>query len=232
MLDQIDKWWEFFKSEEIDLDKRRDEILFVSGFVKTNDWGIGAFTHNGRSAEVSFQVQLPFFTGTISGAASHESGGNAEMRTKPGPDRPLSPSSPRRSFTSGSAPSLAGTSEAMQTLESHTSPPAEGVAANPGDAEKKDQCLFLNYYQVRRRFWRPRVMKGAAGPDEREPEDHDGTEDSAVMSEDYLAQAEPGSEPYNPVGILLDYILDYPMEVNLLRCVSLLALITFRTDLK
>ena len=189
MLNNIESWHEFASQPENDLDLRRDQILFVSGCVKTNDWGIGAFTNSGRAAELSFQTQLPFVTGSFSCGATAVIGGNTEVRTRPAED---SRNSPRSSFLlpAASGEGSSPTRSSMEGSSGHMNYPA---------GQKKDQCLFINYYKVKRRIWGLlKTIKAAAGPDNREPEDDDEDEGSVILSEESVVEELEMEEVRNP----------------------------------
>ena len=65
--------------------------------------------------------------------------------------------------------------------------------------QKKDQCLFINYYKVKRRIWGLlKTIKAAAGPDNREPEDDDEDEGSVILSEESVVEELEMEEVRNP----------------------------------
>ena len=136
--------------------------------------------HEGTSAELMFQTQLPFVTGSFGGALTVEDGGNTERRLKPPPDIPRVPS-PRRSIASADAPSVATAS-------------TDNVTVNDAEELKKDQCLFLHMYKIKRHIWWRRIIKAAAGPDELDPDDPEEGDDSAITGEDSVIEYPPIEE--------------------------------------
>ena len=180
---RIDGWHEHVQ-RQLDLQIARDQLIFVSGVVKTEDWGLGAFMSHAKGGEVAFSAQVPFVQGTFSVQSHCAQTGNIQYRAKPladdgGGDASPSPSpirSPRPSISldsegpgsgeeasalasseqpvGGFAPGLAGTS-----LSSLATPPV-----------KRDQTLFIHYYKMKARWWMKRIIKAAAGPDERDPD--------------------------------------------------------------
>ncbi|KAH9943034.1 WD40 repeat-like protein [Epithele typhae] len=203
LLTNIDKWYQFATSEHVDIDLKPQDLTFISGFIKTNDWGLGAFVYRGQSGEVSFQAQMPFITGSLSVSASSDRGPYAETRIKP-----------RNENTSSAPPTPNLVADAAPAGPSSIGA-SPSTSSNPNGLS--DQAIFLHYWRVKRRIWvYKQAWKAAAGPDEREPHDREGQDDLPVPSQpddDYIAVQEPAIDPmYDPVGILLDYILTYPVE--------------------
>ncbi|KAH9846783.1 hypothetical protein C2E23DRAFT_851370 [Lenzites betulinus] len=85
-----------------------------------------------------------------------------------------------------------------------------------------NQCIFLNYYKVKRRLhlWRARFMEAGAGPHEL-PDDGDSdnstqyavlsggrSSDSVSSNSSDFGEVPERGMPYDPVELLLDYILE------------------------
>ncbi|KAI0637495.1 WD40-repeat-containing domain protein [Trametes polyzona] len=193
----IDDWYHF-ATDVKDVDISREDISFVSGVIKTADWGLGAFLRQGSGGEVSFQTNLGSFAqGSFTFSRSRKAEGVAEWRTKP--------------EEASNSPVSSSASVAETLVEPGSSLTLKRTQTGP----KKDQCIFLSYYKMKRRLWRNRVVKAAAGDDERDSEfDSDGDEDIANESDDLEGPfEEPATEtPFDPVNYLLDYILDYKLE--------------------
>ncbi|KAI0820693.1 WD40-repeat-containing domain protein [Trametes gibbosa] len=192
--------WYHFATDVCDLEIDRDEIIFVSGVVKTADWGLGAFLRQGSGGEVSFQTNLgPFAQGSFNFSRAHKSAGVAEWRTKPdGASMSPQPSV----FSESTTETLVGSSSMALTLQrTHSGP-------------RKDQCLFLHYYKMKRRLWLNKVIKAAAGPDR--PGSDSGNDDGDQMLEDSDIEdvvEEPGIvKTYDPLDHILNYILNYKLE--------------------
>ncbi|TBU22672.1 WD40 repeat-like protein [Dichomitus squalens] len=204
MRNNIDKWHDFVTGTH-SLDISKEEIVFVSGVVKTEDWGLGAFMNQAKGGAVAFSAQVPFCQGAFSVQVEKGRAMNVQMRTKPKPSNASFVSRPNSLLESagGSTASAASSSQGYS-----------GVV--PGEC-KKNQTLFFHYYKIKNRLWfRKGVFQAAAGPDERDP-DHTGDgEDVALLSQHNeewdVVEEPPIDESYDPVDYLLDYILAYPME--------------------
>ncbi|KAI0638712.1 hypothetical protein C8Q77DRAFT_1077109 [Trametes polyzona] len=198
----FEEWYNFSTgsgdSGGLDLDISREDIIFISGTVKTEDWGLGAFVDSSAGGEVSFQGSAgPFAQGSFNCSYTKKSQGNTEYRTKPMSDS-----------LSITHPSLAAESASLIS-HSPTSSTLSGVSCTA----KKDQCLFVHYYKMKKRLWLSRFMQAAADDnqsDARGPGSHDpgGTAPTASDTEDFAE--EPGIDrAYDPVDFVLDYILDF-----------------------
>ncbi|TBU39844.1 WD40-repeat-containing domain protein [Dichomitus squalens] len=83
--------------------------------------------------------------------------------------------------------------------------------------QERDQCLFFNYYTVKKRLWFDRVIKAAAGPHQLPPggPDLEGNEPVGCEADsDDETQIMEGPSAatyttYNPVAHLLDYIISH-----------------------
>ncbi|KAH9853261.1 WD40 repeat-like protein [Lenzites betulinus] len=195
----IDSWYHF-ATDVCDLEIARDEIIFVSGVVKTADWGLGAFLRQGAEGEVSFQANLgPFAQGSFNFSRSHKSAGVVEWRTKPDGASVSPAPSVRSGSTSDTLASSSSTSLALQRTHSDT---------------RKDQSLFLRYFKTKRVLWRNMMVRGAADPDK--PGPNSGSDDEDKMStgsDEEEVVEEPGIvKAYDPLDCVLDYILDYQLE--------------------
>lgn len=47
--------WHTFAAEELGLDKKPEDIIFVRGWVKTTRWAMAVFTNQAKSAKISFE---------------------------------------------------------------------------------------------------------------------------------------------------------------------------------
>lgn len=187
----IEKWHEWNTTHN-DLDIPMEELIFVSGTVKTNDWGLGAFLNNGRSCEAFVEAQAgPFAQASFNLKRTKGHMASIELRTRPGrssdQDSLRAPPSPLPSIESGEQGSdVRGSLDSSSSLH----------------LPKKNQCLFIHYYKVKRRLWmfNMKTLRAAAGPDER---DHDHTGDGgniSVLSDDLDVVEEPHSEQVRPVA--------------------------------
>ncbi|TBU28365.1 hypothetical protein BD311DRAFT_327424 [Dichomitus squalens] len=81
--------------------------------------------------------------------------------------------------------------------------------------QKRNQCIFIHYFAVKKRMFFQRIVRAAAGPhqlpprapgpDSADPAIQKNTRDSAGSSQ---RPSIPGRPSYDPVGHLLDYILE------------------------
>ena len=158
MMTQIDEWYHF-ATDRLDLDLAREDIIFVSGTVKTEDWGLGAFTHQGSGGEISFQASVgPFAQGSFNFNRAHMVTSGAEWRTKPLERAPSVLSSPIAAIA---APPEASTASSS-SLASASSLSLQRIQSGG----KKDQSVFLHYYKLKTRWWRNKVIHAAAGPND------------------------------------------------------------------
>ena len=180
----IDKWHEYVATEH-DLEIAKDQIIFVSGVIKTEDWGLGAFMSQAKGGAVSFSAQVPFFQGAFSAQVQDGRATNVQTRTKPQPSN--------ASFVSKSDSLIEGAGGS--TAPSTSSQGYSGVQTTD---VKRDQTLFFHYYKIKSRFWfRKGVIQAAAGPDERDPDrtgdgEHAGT--GSHPNEDMDVVEEPGDD--------------------------------------
>ncbi|KAI1785149.1 hypothetical protein LXA43DRAFT_900376 [Ganoderma leucocontextum] len=142
MRANFDHWFEFANTT-IGLGLRDEEILFVSGTTKTNRWAVAAFRGESRKTEGSFTANL----GSLGEASLSMSVSNETL--------------PSRYYRAGPSRHASG---AM--LLPSVQP--DGSEASPSPSllpEQRDQCIFMNYYRMKRRFWKPLPMRAAgAGP--------------------------------------------------------------------
>ena len=166
----IDRWHEYAQTK-FDLLIAREQIIFISGVTKTEDWGLGAFVNQAKGGEVAFTAQVPFFQGTFSVQKQKTQTGNIQYRAKPLDDA-RSVRSPRASLdvveAAGAEAGAGPSSPAPGSTSSLTTPP------------KRDQTLFFHYYKMKARWWVKRIIKAAAGPDERDPDRSGDGEDIAA----------------------------------------------------
>ncbi|PIL36332.1 transporter [Ganoderma sinense ZZ0214-1] len=207
----VDRWHEHVQSQ-LDLEIARDQIIFVSGVTKTEDWGLGAFVSHAKGGEVAFAAQVPFFQGTFSVQHQVARTGNIQHRARPLP-LPLPGDRDAGSIRSA-RPSIEGGREGA-SMEGPSSPGRASTASLAGQV-KRDQTLFFHYYKMKARWWIKRVIKAAAGPDEQDPDQSGDGEDLAaglqMEDEGEVVQDPPIDQAYDPVDDLLDYILEYPLE--------------------
>lgn len=207
MRANFDHWFEFANTT-IGLGLRDEEILFVSGTMKTSRWAVAAFRGESRKAEGSFTANLASFgEATVSMSVSSETPPLRYYRTGPSQQ------------TSVSA------RPAIQALSSSPTPLLE----------RRDQCIFMNYYRMKRRFWKPMPMQAAgdahdcSGPsseDSSEPESHFIVVDESDRLNEERGKAQqvcmlmmitfPSANSLRPPQYVdpVVYVLDYILEVQ------------------
>ncbi|TBU27184.1 hypothetical protein BD311DRAFT_807886 [Dichomitus squalens] len=194
MRRHFDSWLDFVNGQEgMGLGLEEQDILFVSGTTKTTHWGVAAFQGNGserKEGRISAQF-TPYATASFSVSLAHASMPRSHYRYGPHP---------------GQEASVPVT---MSMLSQEVQPGLTAI--------KRDQCLFIHYYKMRRRRPLPKfAMRAAAGPHDLGPGSSDpGTSDSASIvsgspSPDFVLDTLPDAEMLvDPVDHLLKYILDH-----------------------
>ncbi|OBZ65404.1 Vegetative incompatibility protein HET-E-1 [Grifola frondosa] len=182
--------WHRFATDTCDVDLQKDEIIFVNGCVKSAEWAVAAFIERGREGELYFSGEFgPMASAGFSLSMKNSTSARVEHRMGP-------PQSEHRS-------TLPGVSEIEET-------PRDGdVRGKAVDVSKFDQCVFLEYYKMKKRIWFYRVIKAAAGPHElpSQPDDSDPGSPELMVEEDDIEEV-PFRSKYDPVDYVLDYILE------------------------
>ncbi len=178
MSTHVTSWYQF-TTRRLGIDLEEKDLIFISGFTKTSIW-----------AEVAF----------------HNSQSNGELVVNGGCLAPLISGELRVS-----------TSQCVDAAVSSRIGPANRIAESPAnriaesnasgtDPDKYDQCIFLNYHKAKRRkLWRPRAMRAAAGPHDlpSNDSDNDSSASSLVSS---LASDESAA--------MLRYNVSQPSDLN------------------
>ena len=183
-------------------------LMFISGLHKTLDWAVAAYATAGKFAE--FHVNADVFA--ASGAFSVSSASKKDVA-------PIQNWGPRlRAPPPGDHSSCLSTSSSV-----------------PHPEEQYDQCVFLNYYSLKKRLRIPKFIRAGAGYDELPKPDSDDEVDNSIVSVtpdgdteesvsivanatathvcpfaiQYCAWNNPFLiQDWDPVGCLLDYILN------------------------
>ncbi|TFK83323.1 WD40 repeat-like protein [Polyporus arcularius HHB13444] len=197
MKTNIEEWGILLGRHDIDIPK--EALIFISGTVKTNDWGLGAFVSQGQACEVYFKAGIDFASAELKFERRMASGGIGEVRRRPPDDDE-------------------GLVQALPALESGPSSASgrPSLDSTRSARQKKDQTVLFHYYKIKKRWWGNKAVRAAAGPHELGHESSDESGDASAMSEssnDSDVVYEPHiSRTYDPVDFLLDYILNYPVE--------------------
>ena len=137
------------------------EIVFLSGMTRAHDWALGAFTQQGNLGEVFVQAQVgPLLQGSLAFSLRTEGRALAATRSKP--------KSREESVVGVPSPSpgrpMLAADDAGSSTPDGRAPSMEGSRSTLSLGSKKDQCLFVHFYKVRKRFWISRqVFSAAAG---------------------------------------------------------------------
>ena len=84
--------WSAFARDVLRLDLQPEDIIFVSGFMKTAEWALAAATHNAREGEIQFGGELwNVAKATFSYTAGRSTSMSAEHRCGPKVGDPSSP---------------------------------------------------------------------------------------------------------------------------------------------
>ncbi|OBZ75132.1 hypothetical protein A0H81_04838 [Grifola frondosa] len=170
--------WVRYVRNVLRLDVRRENLVFVHGWLKTSQWALAAFLEKDVEGALCLEGQFSPLAG-----ARFSIQGSQRLS---------------RSVITRSGP---------QTMLEDT--PEEAAASRP-----KNQCIFLQYYKVKRRLLlAPEVIKAAAEPtDLPGPEDEEdelpGIASDSADSQDFEIEDVPAPSPmYDPIDHILDYIL-------------------------
>ena len=159
--------WVEFENTTVGNGLREEEILFVSGTTKTNQWAVVAFCNESQKVEGSCSVNL----GSLGEASVSMSVSREKPRME---DYRIGPS--RRTAASG-----------RPAADSDTGSPSPSPSPEP-----RDQCIFIHYYKMKRRFkWMPMRIE-AAGAADRGPGCNDGSdpESDFMVVDDFGFSAE------------------------------------------
>ncbi|KAI0635543.1 hypothetical protein C8Q77DRAFT_1039062, partial [Trametes polyzona] len=137
--------WHAFATDSLGHDLQESDIIFVSGFVKTTVWAEAAFSCKSTNGELY-----------ISGGALSCSGSS------------LASGSFSASMCKCEQPTVFHRWGPLCRLPRGNGPKSAGHAAERDehlDERKSDQCIFLNFFKMKQRLFRSRVvMRAAAGP--------------------------------------------------------------------
>lgn len=161
------EWLEFI-TNELDYVLQREDIIFISGTVKTTEWAVGAFfnhEHEG-SFDVTFNAG-PWASSSAGFKISSNTSVNVQHREGPSLAIARGPNAP---------------------------PITQGHETEGFDAVPYNQTVFLHYYKVKNRtFLWPKVLKAAAGPDDLPTDEGDEDEGGVAVRVEHDS-AEPEVE--------------------------------------
>ena len=184
MKDHFKSWSEFANHVDLETGEGRglglcdEEIVFVSGTLKTTEWIVAAFhgsMYRGKEGAVSGQ-----FGGSV---------GSLGLSVRIA-DEFL----PTSHYRAGPPCFAARAREEGRLLHSSDVTPA----AAPPD---RNQCLFIHYYKMKRRIFWKRPMRASAGPHNLPPgPDNTGQDDIAASGgpSAYEFESEPFRDDVRP----------------------------------
>ncbi|KAI9058620.1 YVTN repeat-like/Quino protein amine dehydrogenase [Trametes sanguinea] len=200
LRENIDKW-ERMANDMLGLDLRQEDIYFVCGVTKTSRWAVAAFHGSERDAEGSISCDLTALaSASFSMRILNLDMPNCMYRVGPPEAR---------------GNSQLSTSSGQSSYEYHR-PPSLAVPPSGVVPDKADQCIFFHYYKIKKRFWVfPRIEAGA-GPHQLPSNDPRMGGHSAILADEgeFSSFEYDGFElpnypkPYDPVNVVLDYILE------------------------
>lgn len=174
MQQNFDSWYHF-ATETLRMRPNQNDIIFVRGWLKTTRWAVAAFSQGGQSGTLTFNLN-PVSPASVSLNISVSKDVTVSHQHRVGPLH-QAPSASRLAITEDGPNSQ-----------------------SPFHSEQRcDQCIFLHYYKMRSRFWRPRVIKAASGPQDMQDFSDDDfspditSESSTPASVDMSVVSVPGS---------------------------------------
>lgn len=164
-------WYEYARNKR-GLSIKYEDIILVRGFIKTSTWTIAAFLGStSRSHEVTINGRLgPFASVDVGYSSCEESCSSISPRSGP----------PHRM-------------KAEEIPVSWSSNPRSSAICEPyharspdGSESIQDQCIFLNYYKMKRRRLLPDQLTASAGEYGAQPRggDSDSTFATPVVAAD------------------------------------------------
>ena len=165
MRNNFDSWLEFANAAW-GLGIRPEDLLFVCGTLKTTQWAVAAFQgHTFRNKQGSVSGQLGSIGNVgITVQISDQLLPNTHHRT--GPQLPAVQVDPNRRLS----------------YPGHETP-ATLVPNEP------DQCLFIHFYKMKRRFWWKEPMQAGAGPHQLPPgSDNQGSEPMSPRGYEFVSE--------------------------------------------
>ncbi|KAI0707101.1 hypothetical protein C8Q76DRAFT_800461 [Earliella scabrosa] len=178
MTKNLPDWYAYAK-DNLQMEVHEEDIVFVSGFIKTAVYAAASFCHENTKISTTFSGCC-----TLPGVAS----GSAALAVQVSDAQGLVP-----------------------TMDTRASPPE--LAAKWGNLLKEEvkdprQCVFLEYYRMKRRSWFIKRIEAGAGPHELPPLDPPSgssptpaSEETVVSEHDWLSE---------------EYGLDLPQPCNML----------------
>lgn len=229
------KTWYRWATETHDLDLKEEEIIFVTGWVKTEEWAVGAFVDRGHVAH----LELNIGAGPVAGASFSVTTTSSTSRAwhqRSGPcARQADGLGVQDAHASGDQHELLGGQwhgrdggASQKSRKGRTENRGKRGNRNNEAGHVHDQCVFLHYTGFKERTgilprFLPKRLKAAAdGEDASLTSDDDEDDDDDVGMAGYSLVEDTSLEDayeienmpliperYDPVNCLMEYILDH-----------------------
>ena len=173
-----DKWYEYATSPQTyGLVCDPGDIILVRGTVKTKSWALAAYQDAEKSVhDISFTGQAgPMVSAQFNYAETSVTSAKFEHRIGP-------------KHRTARPPSIVS-SKSKEVVDELPEVLAERAreferAPEGGGEEADDQCVFLQYYKVKYRFFAFKKISAAAGPDELPESENDSSMSPGVVADD------------------------------------------------
>ncbi|KZT00234.1 uncharacterized protein LAESUDRAFT_560651 [Laetiporus sulphureus 93-53] len=183
----VRNWYTF--ACEMGLEIAEEDIIFVRGWVKTTGWVVAAFTQRGKGAQISISADCgAVASGHLRFEATHKSSPTYDYRSGPESQKTLNNQKNRGGGKQGNSK---GKGRARHQESNLAQPETNQALA-------MNQCVFLHYLKLKRRFLGMKFMEAMAEP--RDP--------SFEGDDHHFEQVPAPVKRYDPVDYLLDYILE------------------------
>lgn len=187
MMEHHDRWHEF-ATQTVRLDCKPEDIVLVRGTVKTGTWAVAAYLEGENSSrEVSFHVSSnPVATIGFEWSSEIQERGNFEWRSSSAKIRQATePTTNTAALLSSSGTPMENELPEVVVTQGRTQS-VIGIEYGRPPAAADTQCIFLQYFKMKRRpviGWRK--IEAAAGPSQFPPHEDNGLDDAAADSGSY-----------------------------------------------
>lgn len=217
---------------DADLTIKKEDLIFVSGHIKTYDWAVASFVAKGNEHRVDISGGDPMGLANAGLSISVAASSSTSIISRSGPkasDDNTGRNSPRPSFTTQRSshyghspqpsiniisPSTEYLSPTSSRIDPSTSyePPASPQL--PPIGRSADQTIFLSYYKIRYRLGFLKSLRASGGPHQLPPGPGPSfTGGSITLTPDIQQNPKP-VEYDDPRDAVLDYILSRNPEAK------------------
>ncbi|KZS99992.1 uncharacterized protein LAESUDRAFT_765027 [Laetiporus sulphureus 93-53] len=196
--------WRSFIRDECDIDLKVEDIIFVSGWSKTTEWALTSYAGGEWLVEIDFTANSDLQATALGRLPDRR---DVTIYHRSGRSRSRVPTA-----------EVADDKERRQPTRRHNGTSLSTTINYSQDPPRKDQCVFLHYFQVKQRAFSPVEAAAAVGPDTLDLDDVNNAESLTSGSPRYvnepaedsvIRKVPSGCKPYDPDDILLDYILEH-----------------------